>query len=92
MANPIAIITCIVGIIGCIIGVATFTSAQLTKARENGALIEKVDYLVKSFDEQKRELKERHIWTTKILDEHTRDITNLKARIEHLEEEMRNNG
>ena len=92
MANPIATITCVVGIIGCIIGVATFVSAQLTKARENGALFEKVDYLVKSFDEQKRELKERHTWTTRILDEHTRDITNLKTRVEHLEEEIRENG
>ena len=92
MTNPIAIITCIVGIIGCLIGVATFTSAQLTKARENGALIEKVDYLVKSFDEQKRELKERHSWTTNLLEEHTRDIINLKARIEHLEKEIAENG
>lgn len=92
MTNPISIIASIVGIISCLIGVATYTSAQLTKARENGALIEKVDYLVKSFDEQKRELKERHTWTTKILDEHTRDITNLKARIEHLEKEIEENG
>ena len=59
MQSTVAIITSIVGIIGCIIGVATFTSAQLTKARENGKLMEKVDYLVKSFDEQKKDLKER---------------------------------
>jgi len=88
MINTVGLITSIVGIIGCIIGVATFTSAQLSKARENGKLIEKVDYLVKSFDEQKAELKERHNAVSSILDEHTRDITSLKTRVEHLEREI----
>ena len=35
--NPISIITCCVGIIGCVIGVATFVSAQLPKAKQDGA-------------------------------------------------------
>ena len=58
--NPIPIITCCVGIIGCVIGVATFVSAQLSKAKQDGALMNKVDYLVSGFDELKKEQKERN--------------------------------
>lgn len=88
MTNPISIITCVVGIIGLLIGIATYIGALLSKAKENGALMEKVDYLVKSFDEQKAELKERHNAVSSILDEHTRDITSLKTRVDHLEREI----
>ena len=92
MTSAIAIITCVVGIIGLLIGIATYIGALLSKARENGALMEKVDYLVKSFDEQKRELKERHNAVSALLDEHTKDITNIKARLEHLEKDFEGNG
>ena len=88
MTNPIATITCIVGVIGCIIGVATFVSAQLTKAKENGALMEKVDYLVRSFDEQKKEAKEHNQFFDRVLDEHTVAITDMQARIKNLEKEV----
>ena len=45
--NPISIITCVVGIVGCLIGVATFVSAQITKAKQDGMLIAKIDQCVK---------------------------------------------
>lgn len=88
----ISIITCSVGVIGCIIGIATYTSAQLSKAKQDGALMEKVDYLVRSFDEQKRDVKERNTLIDNILDEHTREITELKTKIKHLEKEVFDNG
>lgn len=88
MSNSISTITCIVGVIGCIIGVATFVSAQLTKAKENGALMEKVDYLVRSFDEQKKDFKEHNQFFNKILDEHTVAITDMQARLKSLEKEV----
>ena len=34
--NPISIIMCMVGIVGCVIGVATFVSAQIVRAKEDG--------------------------------------------------------
>ena len=86
--NAISIIACVVGIIGCVIGVATFVSAQLTKAKENGALMEKVDYLVRSFDEQKKDTKERNSALDRILDEHSKAIVDMQARLKNIEKEV----
>ena len=88
MLNPISVIACCTGIIGCVIGVATFVSAQITKARQDGAMIEKLDYLVKGFDEQKQESKEKHAQVNGILDEHTKGITDLQARMKNVEKEV----
>lgn len=88
MINPISIITCCVGIIGCVIGVATFVSAQITRAKQDGALMEKVDYLIRGFDEQKKDSKERYNAFDTVLDEHTKDITDVKARVRNLEKEV----
>lgn len=84
----VSIITCCVGVIGCVIGVATFTSAQLSKAKQDGALMAKVDYLVRSFDEQKKDTKERNTIIDNILSEHTRSLTELRTRVVHLEKEI----
>lgn len=88
----VSIITCCVGVIGCVIGVATFTSAQLSKAKQDGALMAKVDYLVRSFDEQKKDTKERNTIIDNILSEHTRSLTELRTKVKHLEKEVFNIG
>ena len=88
MPNVISIITCVVGIVGCIIGVATFVSAQLVRAKEDGKLMEKVDYLVRSVDEQKKDTKERNTILDRILDEHSTAITDLQARMKIVEKEV----
>lgn len=84
--NPISIITCTVGIIGCVIGVATFVSAQLVRAKEDGKLMEKVDYLVHGFDEQKKDTKEKNNSFDRLFSEHTEAIADLKARVKSLED------
>lgn len=88
MINPISIITCIVGIIGCVIGVATFVSAQIVRAKEDGALMEKVDYLVRSVDEQKRDSKERNSLLDRTLNEQSAAIVDLQARMKNVEKEV----
>jgi hypothetical protein len=86
--NPISIITCCVGIIGCVIGVATFVSAQLSKAKQDGALMEKVDYLIKGFDEQKKEQKDRNLVQDEIISKHSEAIVDLQARVKNIEKEV----
>jgi hypothetical protein len=86
--NPVSIITCCVGIIGCIIGVATFVSAQLSRAKQDGALIEKVDYLIKNFDEQKKEQQSRNVLQDEILSKHSESIVDLQARVKNIEKEV----
>lgn len=83
--NPISIITCCVGIIGCVIGVATFVSAQLSKAKQDGALMEKVDYLVRGFDEQKKDQKQRNDHQDDVISEHAIAIENLQTRMKNVE-------
>lgn len=86
--NPISLITCAVGIIGCIVGVATFVVGSLTRAKEDGKLLEKVDYLIRSFDELKADTKDHNNSTDEILSEHTKDITDIKARLRNVEKEL----
>jgi hypothetical protein len=86
--SPVSIITCCVGIIGCVIGVATFVSAQLSRAKQDGALIEKVDYLIKNFDEQKKEQKSRNVLQDETLSKHSESIVDLQARVKNIEKEV----
>lgn len=83
--NPISVITCCVGIIGCVIGVATFVSAQLSKAKQDGVLMAKVDYLVRGFDEQKKEQKEQNHAQDELISEHAVIIMNLQTRMKNVE-------
>ena len=86
--NPVSIIACVVGIVGCIIGVATFISAQIVRAKEDGRLMEKVDYLVHGFDEQKKDTREKNNSFDQLFSEHTVAITDLNARVKGLEKEV----
>lgn len=79
--NTVSIIGCVVGIIGCVIGVATFVSAQLTRARQDGVLVAKVDQCVKGIDELKGDVKERNEKFDEVIDQHTKDISELKAQM-----------
>lgn len=79
--NTISIIGCVVGIVGCVIGVATFVSAQMSRAKQDGQLIAKVDQCVKGIEELKVDVKERNEKFNDILDEHSKDITQLKAQM-----------
>lgn len=88
MHDPISLIMCVVGIIGCIIGIATFISAQIVRAKEDGKLMEKVDYLVRGFDELKADSKSRNTMIDDVLDEHTKAITDLQARMNNVEKEL----
>ena len=79
--NAISIIGCVVGIVGCAIGVATFVSAQLTRARQDGVLVAKVDQCVKGIDELKTDVKERNEKFNSVIDEHSKDIAELKTQM-----------
>ena len=90
MHDPISIIMCVVGVIGCIIGIASYVSAQITKAKDDGILMAKVDQLVASLEELKKDTKSRNLTIDNILDDHTKDIENIKARLKAVEKEVFN--
>ncbi len=79
--TTVSLIGCIVGIIGCVIGVATFVSAQLSRAKQDGVLIEKVDQCVKGITELKNDVKQRNEKFDTVIDQHGRDITELKSQM-----------
>lgn len=77
----ISIIGCAVGIISCIVGVSTFVSAQVTKAKQDGIQIAKLDQCVNGIEEIKKEMKEKNHELDSVLDEHTKDITELQTQM-----------
>ena len=79
--NTFSLIGCIVGIISCIIGVSTFVSAQVTKAKQDGMQIAKLDQCVNGIEEIKKEMKEKNRELDAVIDEHTREITQLQTEM-----------
>lgn len=86
--NVIPVITCVVGIVGCVIGVATFISAQITKAKQDGMLVAKLDQCVNGIEDLKRDVKEKNKELDRIVDEHTRDIVKLKTQMRTVFEQL----
>lgn len=86
--NTISIITCIVGIIGCVIGVATFISAQITKSKQDGMLIAKIDQCVKGIEDIKSDIKEKNHEIDAVIDEHTRKIVRLETQMKSVYEHL----
>lgn len=60
--NPTETITFICGVIMCVIGVSTFVSALITRARKDGQIEYKVDSALKGIDEIKDNLKNHNMW------------------------------
>ena len=86
--NPISIITCVVGIVGCLIGVATFVSAQITKAKQDGMLIAKIDQCVNGIEEIKNDMKEKNHEFDEIIDEHTKKLVRLETQMKTVYEHL----
>jgi len=76
-----SVVSLAVGIISCTIGVATFVSAQITKARQDGVLIEKVNTCISNTEEIKNDIKEKNREIDSVIDEHTRAITQLQTEM-----------
>ena len=79
--NTIAVIGCVVGVISCIIGVSTFVSANITRAKEDGAQIAKLDQCVKGIEEIKLSMKEKNHEVDELMQEHSVAIAEIKAQI-----------
>lgn len=86
--NAIAIVTCVVGVIGCVVGVATFVSAQITKAKQDGMLIAKIDQCVEGIESIKEDMKEKNRQLDGIIDKHTRDLVELKTQMKNVLEHI----
>lgn len=86
--NVIPVITCAIGIVGCVIGVATFVSAQITRAKQDGMLIAKIDQCVKGIEDIKTDMKEKNREFDTIIDEHTRKIVRLETQVKNIYEHL----
>lgn len=51
-------ITLLVGVISCIVGIATFISGMVSRAQREGVLEQKINQALEGIDEIKKELKE----------------------------------
>lgn len=84
--NTFAMISGVIGIIGCVIGVATFSSAQLTRAKQDGMFLAKIDQCVKGIDEIKRDIKEKNSLYDKVIADHSERISTLEVKCERVSE------
>ncbi len=64
--TPTQTVTFVCGVIMCAIGIATFISALLTRARKDGELEYKVDAALKGIDEIKSTLSHTQSWQESI--------------------------
>ena len=88
MMTPSQTITFICGIILCVIGVATFVTGLVSRAKEDGALSNKVDTALKGIDEIKQTLSEQRNWRETIgieLENHEQKIDTLFNKVESIE-------
>ena len=60
--TPTQTVTFICGVIMCVIGIATFISALLTRARKDGQLEYKVDEALRGIEEIKSNLYTTNAW------------------------------
>ena len=86
--SPVSIITCVIGIVGCVVGVATFASAQITKAKQDGMLIAKIDQCVNGIESIKSDMKEKNREFDTVIDEHTRKIVKLETQVRNIYEHL----
>ena len=84
-----SMLTLIIGIITCIVGVLSFVASRMKNAETNGRIAEKLDACLKSIDEVKSEVKAQTIAQNNqniVLERHSQQIETLSMRLEHLEE------
>lgn len=79
--NYVTLISTAVAIIGCVIGVSTFVSAQMTKAKQDGAMIAKIDQCIANTEEIKNDMKEKNKEIDSIIDKHSEAITKLQTEM-----------
>ena len=82
--NTISVIGCIVGVVTCLVGVSSFISAMLTKSRQDGIMVAKIDQCVQGISEIKKDIKDKNQQLDQILDQHSKDISSMKAEIKTL--------
>lgn len=80
----ISIIGCIVGVVTCLVGVSSFVSAMLTKSRQDGIMVAKIDQCVQGISEIKKDIKDKNKQLDQVLEQHTKDITEMKQQIKTL--------
>ena len=89
--TPAQTVTFICSLIMCAIGIATFISALLTRARKDGQLEYKVDAALKGIDEIKNTINRTHSWQEEFglkMQSHEEKIKTLFTNCESFEKRL----
>lgn len=85
--TPSQTVTFVCGVVLCVIGVCTFVSGLITRARKDGNLEYKVDSALKGIDEIKDSLKGHTLWRESIsikVERHDENIETLFKKYEEI--------
>ena len=88
MMTPSQTVTFVCGIILCVIGIATFVTGLISRAKDDGALSNKVDTALKGIVEIKKTLTAQRDWRETIgieLENHEQKINTLFNKVESIE-------
>lgn len=77
-------VTFICGVIACCVGVATFITGMLTRAKQDGQLIAKLDSALKGIEEIKGDVKS----IQNIQNAHENEITQINTELRTLKEKV----
>lgn len=91
MLTPTETITFVVGVIMCVIGIASFVVGMTSRAKSDGVLSNKVDSAIKGIEEIKSTLSEQRTWRESIglkIEGHTQQISTIFRRLEKVESEL----
>lgn len=84
-------IALICSIVLCVIGVATFVSSMISKARQDGQILTKLDFCLQAIEEVKKDFSTHREVSEKIrltIQSHEEQIHTLFNRLENVEERV----
>lgn len=77
-------------VIGCAIGIAGFYVGIVSRAKQDGRMLEKIDQCCKGIDEIKKDMKEKNHNFDDVIDEHSQRITRLEAQVTSIFKRLNN--
>lgn len=68
-------------IVGCLIGVGGFYVGIVSRAKQDGRMLEKISQCCKGIEEIKRDIKEKNNTVDDLIDDHSQRITKLETEV-----------
>lgn len=86
--NIITIIGCVISVIMCVISLITLGVTLISRAKQDGVQMAKLDQCVNGIEEIKSSMKEKNHEVDNIIDEHSRAIVELQTQVKNIYKQL----